>query len=89
MLRKVIWNKTAEIIQGFTNAIYKGQKWVKRTYSSRNCRSNLKTFSPDTDVEMLEAAVQSYIDIDAWKSDTNFKKESFDLLQTVMKEAGN
>ncbi len=36
---------------------------------------------------MLEAAVQSYKDIDAWKKSI-LKKESFDLLQTVMKEAG-
>ena len=28
------------------------------------------------------------MDIDAWKSDPILKKESFDLLQTVMKEAG-
>ena len=37
---------------------------------------------------MLATAIQSYMDIDAWKSDPILKKESFDLLQTVMKEAG-
>ena len=37
---------------------------------------------------MLATAIQSYMDIDAWKTDPILKEESFDLLQTVMKEAG-
>ena len=37
---------------------------------------------------MLEKSIQSYKDIDAWKKDPIMKQESFDLLQTVMEEAG-
>ena len=37
---------------------------------------------------MLEASIKSYMDIDAWKTDPILKEESFNLLQTVMKEAG-
>jgi len=76
-----------EIIQGFTNAIYKGEKWVKE-HTSKEIAETIKEFFPDTDIEMLATAIQSYMDIDAWKSDPILKKESFDLLQTVMKEAG-
>ena len=32
--------------------------------------------------------IQSYIDIDAWNSDPILKEESYNLLQTVMEEAG-
>ena len=76
-----------EIIQGFTNAIYKGEKWVKE-HTSKEIAEAIKEFFPDTDIEMLTTAIQSYMDIDAWKSDPILKEESFDLLQTVMKEAG-
>ena len=76
-----------EIIQGFTNAIYKGQKYVQE-HTSAEIAELIKDFFADTDVEMLTTAIQSYMDIDAWKSDPILKEESFDLLQTVMKEAG-
>lgn len=76
-----------EIIQGFTNAIYKGQKYVQE-HTVAEIAELIKDFFADTDIEMLTTAIQSYMDIDAWKSDPILKEESFDLLQTVMKEAG-
>ena len=85
--KKSYMEQNPETIQGFTNAIYKGEKWVKE-HTATEIVEVIKDFFPDTDVKMLEAAVQSYMDIDAWKSDPILKKESFDLLQTVMKEAG-
>ncbi len=85
--KKSYMEQNPEVIQGFTNAIYKGEKWVKE-HTAAEIVEVIKDFFPDTDVKMLEAAVQSYMDIDAWKSDPILKKESFDLLQTVMKEAG-
>lgn len=77
----------SNVIQGFTNAIYKGEKWCK-DHTAKEIAEVIKEFFPDTDVEMLTTAIQSYIDIEAWKTDPILKKESFDLLQTVMKEAG-
>lgn len=85
--KKSYIEQNEKTIQGFTNAIYKGEKWVKE-HSSKEIAEVIKDFFPDTDVEMLATAIQSYMDIDAWKSDPILKKESFDLLQTVMKEAG-
>ena len=85
--KKSYMEQNPEVIQGFTNAIYKGEKWVKE-HTAAEIVEAIKEFFPDTDVKMLEAAVQSYMDIDAWKSDPILKEESFDLLQTVMKEAG-
>ena len=85
--KKSYIEQNSETIQGFTNAIYKGEKWVKE-HSAKEIAEAIKDFFPDTDIEMLATALQSYMDIDAWKSDPVLKKESFDLLQTVMKEAG-
>lgn len=85
--KKSYIEKNADVIQGFTNAIYKGEKWVKE-HTATEIAEVIKEFFPDSDVKMLATALQSYMDIDAWKSDPILKKESFDLLQTVMKEAG-
>lgn len=76
-----------DVIQGVTNAIYKGEKWVAN-HNAKEIADVIKDFFPDTDVDMLATAIQSYIDIDAWKVDPVLKEESFNLLQTVMKEAG-
>ncbi len=76
-----------DVIQGFTNAIYKGQQYVKE-HTAEEIAELIKDFFADTDVEMLTTSVQSYMDIDAWKSDPILEEESFNLLQTVMTEAG-
>ena len=77
----------SDIIQGFTNAIYKGEKWVEE-HTATEIAEAIIDFFPDTEIEMLATASQSYMDINAWKTDPILKEESFDLLQTVMKEAG-
>lgn len=76
-----------DIIQGFTNAIYKGQKWVK-SHTASEIAESIASFFPDTDLDMLTASIQSYMDINAWSDTPVLKQESFNLLQTVMKEAG-
>ena len=76
-----------EIIQGFTNAIYKGQVWVKE-HTAREIAELIQEFFPDTELDMLEKSIQSYKDIDAWNETPVLKKEAFDKLQTVMQEAG-
>lgn len=76
-----------DIIQKFTNAIYKGQKWVKE-HSSKEIAEAIKSFFPSTDVDQLATAVQSYMDIDAWNETPVLKKEAFDRLQEVMTQAG-
>lgn len=76
-----------DTIQKFTNAIYKGQKWVKE-HSSKEIAEAIQSFFPGTDVEQLATAVQSYMDIDAWNETPVLKKEAFDRLQEVMTQAG-
>lgn len=76
-----------ETIQKFTNAIYKGQKWVK-DHSAKEIAETIQSFFPDTDIELLATAIQSYKDIDAWNETPVLKQESFDKLQEVMSEAG-
>jgi len=79
--------KNADIIQKFTNAIYKGQHWVDR-HTPREIAEALRPSFPDTDLETLEAVAKRYKDIDAWCKDPVMTEESLNLLQEVMREAG-
>ena len=76
-----------ETIQKFTNAIYKGQKWVKEN-SSEDIAKAVQSFFPDTDITLLSKVIQNYKDIDAWNDTPVLKEESFNLLQEVMTSAG-
>ncbi len=76
-----------DIIQGITNAVYKGQVWVKE-HTAREIAEVIQDFFPDTELDMLEKSIQSYKDIDAWNETPILEEESFDRLQTVMEEAG-
>ena len=85
--KKSYINKNEDIVQGFTNAIYEGQQWVK-THTSREIAESVQEFFPGTDLDTLEAAIQSYKDIDAWNDTPILTQESFERLEDVMTEAG-
>lgn len=76
-----------ELIQNFTKAIYKGQKWVKE-HTATEIAEKIVTFFPDTDIETLATSIQKYKDIDAWNETPVLKESAFEKLQDVMEEAG-
>lgn len=76
-----------KLIQNFTDAIYEGQKWVKE-HTAKEIAEVIQDFFPDTDLELLATAIQSYKDIDAWNDTPVMEEKSFEKLQEVMTEAG-
>lgn len=70
-------------IQKFTDAIYKGQQWVKK-HSSQEIADVIQDFFPNTEVELLATAIQTYKDIDAWNDTPVLKEEVFERLEEVM-----
>lgn len=76
-----------DIIQKFTNAIYKGQQYVQE-HTAREIAESIQDYFPSTDLDLLETVIQRYKDIDVWNDTPILKKEAFDLLQNVMQEAG-
>ena len=85
--KKSYINNNEDTIQKFTNSIYKGQKWVKE-HTSKEIAEAIASFFPNTDIELLESAIQSYKNIDAWNETPVLKKEAFNRLQEVMTLAG-
>ena len=76
-----------DTIQGFTDAIYQGQQWVK-DHSSKEIAEQIQSFFPDTDVDLLTTVIQNYKNIDAWNDTPMLKEEVFNRLQEVMSMAG-
>ena len=85
--KKSYIEKNSDIIQKFTNAIYKGQKYVEE-HTMEEVAKLIKDFFPDTDVDLLAKVLQSYKDIDAWMTNPKMKEEAYNKLQEVMEEAG-
>ena len=79
--------KNPDLVQRFTNAVYKGQQWVQ-SHSAKEVAEAIAPSCADTDVELLTTVVQRYKDIDAWSTDPVMERESFEQLQDVMTEAG-
>lgn len=85
--KKSYIEQNEQLIQDFTDAIYKGQQWTE-THSAREIAELIQDFFPDTDLDMLESSIQRYKDIDAWNQTPVLTEESFNRLQDVMEEAG-
>lgn len=85
--KKSYIEKNETTIKKFTEAVYKGQKWVKE-HSSYEIAESIKEFFPDTDTDLLSKVIQNYKDIDAWNDTPVLKQEAFERLEEVMIEAG-
>jgi NitT/TauT family transport system substrate-binding protein len=79
--------KNADLIQKFTDAIYRGQVWVD-THTPEEIAAVISPSFPDTDEKMLAGVAKRYKEIDAWAKTPYFSEESFERLQTVMEMAG-
>lgn len=80
-------NGERDMVQRFTNALYRGQQWVLTHSAGEIARAIVEQF-PDTDLEVLTAVCQRHLDIDAWNAVPAMKQESFERLETVMETAG-
>ena len=79
--------KNPQIIQKFTNAIQEGLDYVN-SHTAEEIARTIKPQFPETDLDKLTMIVERYQKQDTWKGDTIFQKDSFDLLQNILEEAG-
>ncbi|MDO4317590.1 MAG: ABC transporter substrate-binding protein [Lachnospiraceae bacterium] len=76
-----------EIIEAFTRAIQKGLDYVNSHTPAEIAEVILPQFEGYT-VEQLTVIVERYQVQDTWKENLVFEKESFELLQDILDEAG-
>ncbi len=85
--KKSYIEENSDLVQRFTNAVYRGQQWVA-THSAAEIAEVVAEQFPDTELSLLEKSVESYRAIDAWNTTPVMGKSGFDRLQSVMTEAG-
>ena len=79
--------QNADVVQRFTNAVAKGQKWVENHTDLEVAQAIADQF-PDTDLSVLEKVSARYRAIGAWKQNPLMLAEDFVRLMDVMEEAG-
>lgn len=79
--------KNPEIIQKFTNAIYKGMVWVQEHSSEEIADAVIPQF-PDTDRDLLIKLIERYRDQDSWQPDLIITEDGFNHLMDIMELAG-
>lgn len=87
MANKDYMSKNPEIIQKFTNAIYKGQLWVD-SHTSKEIAEVIAPQFKESDIPTLEKIVDRYKSQDTWKTNTVFDEEGFNLIQDIMEKGG-
>ena len=87
MATKEYMEQNPDIIQKFTNAIYKAQLWTKE-HTSAEIAEVIAPYFEENDVETLEKIVERYKQQDTWKEDPIFGQEGFELIQNIMEEGG-
>lgn len=79
--------KNSDMVQKFTNAIYKGMLWVQN-HSVEEIAKSVKPQFPDTDDDVLIALVTRYKDQDTWKPDLILTEEGLNHMMDIMEMAG-
>ncbi|NLM34299.1 MAG: ABC transporter substrate-binding protein [Clostridiales bacterium] len=78
-------NENPEVIQKFTNAIYKSQIWVAN-HSDAEVANSIKDFFPGTDIKLIETVTKNYREIDAIAEKPTLKEEELSKLMDIIQE---
>ncbi len=84
---KSYMKKNSNVIQKFTNAIYKAQVWVY-SHSDAEVAEAIHSYFSDTSTEDLEVAVKNYRAIEAWAKDPTLTVDSLNKLMDIIELAG-
>lgn len=85
--KKSFIEENPEVIQKFTNAIYRGQLWVEKS-SYEEIAEAIQEFFPDMEMEDLVAVVKRYKDQDSWAKNPVMTEDAFEHMQDIVKTAG-
>lgn len=80
-------NSHPEIIQSFTNAIYKAQSNIQTTPTSEVAAA-IQPYFPDMELDDIETVLDRYKAIDAWCATPYFKQDGLEKLMDIMALAG-
>ncbi len=75
--------KNPEMVQKFTNAIYKGQKWVS-SHSDKEVMTSIKSYFPGADEAVLTSSIKNYRDINAFAPNPILKSDDLTKLMDII-----
>ena len=84
---KEYMEKNPDIIQKFTNALYKGMVWVQN-HSTEEIAQAVKPQFPDSEDDILMALIDRYKEQDSWKPDLIITEDGLNRLMEIMELAG-
>lgn len=85
--KKSYIEKNKELIEDFTKALEKGEKYVFES-SAKEISKTIAPMFPDSDEVLIEKVIENYKAIGAWKTDSKMKKSDFDELINIITLAG-
>lgn len=75
-----------DILKKFVRALNKGLQYVQ-THSAEEIAEIIIAQFPDTSINTLSMAIESYKEIDAWRTDISMTEDEFNRLQEIMEDA--
>lgn len=85
--KKSYIEKNPKTIQKFTNAIYKGQRWVA-THTPEEVAQAIKPHFPEANDQILTTVVKRYQEQNTWKKDPILLEKDLNILQKALQDAG-
>ncbi|MCM3670144.1 ABC transporter substrate-binding protein [Mesobacillus maritimus] len=87
MAKQSYMEENSETVEKFTRALYKAQQWVSESDSAVIAEA-IQPFFEDTELEILEMAVDRYKTQGSFATDPILDEEEWNNLQVIMEEAG-
>ena len=75
-----------DVIQKFTNAIYKGVEYVY-THTPKEIAEAIHPFFTSSTIEELTTVMERYLSIEAWAKSPVMNKDAYELFLDIMEEA--
>ena len=80
---KSYMDENPEVLQKFTNAIYKAQKWVKE-HTSDEVAKSISSYFPGTDEEVIAQVIDNYKNIDAYAENPVVSEDGLNRLMDII-----
>lgn len=76
-----------ETVQKFVNGLQRGMDYVN-SHTPEEIAEVIAPQFKETDLDTITTIVERYYDQDTWKENLIFEKDSFELLQDILEDAG-
>lgn len=80
---KSYMEKNPDIIQKFTNALYRGMLWVE-SHEPEQIAASIKSFFPGADDKQIATVVKRYKDQDSWTKDLMLTEEALSRIEDII-----